>query len=80
MRSGQLGKPGHGTGREIYKFSYRRSHPWDSGLMGRAGYRYEVPRSSLRAAGVGNSFRVRSHECDRVVGIDFPKEGVWSRG
>ncbi|KYN34800.1 hypothetical protein ALC56_10768 [Trachymyrmex septentrionalis] len=46
MRSGQLGKPGHGMGREIYKFSYRRSHPWDLRLMGRAGYRYEVPRSS----------------------------------
>ncbi|KYM99590.1 hypothetical protein ALC62_09649 [Cyphomyrmex costatus] len=46
MRSGQLGKPGHGMGREIYKFSYRRLHPWDFRLMGCAGYRYEVSRSS----------------------------------
>ncbi|EFN63034.1 hypothetical protein EAG_05738 [Camponotus floridanus] len=44
MRSGQLGKTG--TGWEIYKFSYRRSHPWDLGLMGRAGYRYEVQQNS----------------------------------
>ncbi|KYN10522.1 hypothetical protein ALC57_17127 [Trachymyrmex cornetzi] len=51
MRSGQLGKPGHGMGREIYKFSYRRLHPWDLRLMGRCELTYSARRSGTARNG-----------------------------
>ncbi|KYQ57867.1 hypothetical protein ALC60_03170 [Trachymyrmex zeteki] len=73
MRSGQLGKLGHGMGREIYKFSYRRLHPWDLRLMGRAGYRYEVPRSSSfpESFVVANSFQSTAARAIMLQGLIF---------
>jgi len=81
MRSGQLGKPGHGMGREIYKFSYRRLHPWDLRLMGCAGYRYEVPRSSSfpESSVVANSFRSTAARAIMLQGLIFIRNSVWSK-